>query len=149
MRLTGLVLGCLLLVSTFVAACTDGRDATATVSRLTDRQVGALAEATPPVGTLNGQPGARLRAGRLELVFYGSSSCPWRPVTATQVGPAVVRVGVRRDGTSGGFCTSDLAPTGWRVTLPASLRGRDRLSVVVAGLVRPDGQGPVAIVATT
>jgi hypothetical protein len=147
-RLTGLVLGCLLLVSTFVAGCTDGRDATVAVSRLTDRQVGALAEATPPVVTL-GVPGARLRTGRLDLVLYGSSSCPWRPVTATRVGRAAVRIGVRRDGTSGGFCTSDLAPTGWRVTLPASLRGRDRLSVVVAGLVRPDGQGPVTIVATT
>jgi hypothetical protein len=56
------------------------------------------------------------------IALYGSSSCPWRP--ATRIGRAAVRVGVRQDGRSGGFCTSDLAATGWRVTLPAALRGR-------------------------
>jgi hypothetical protein len=65
---------------------------------------------------------------RFSLVTRGSSSCPSVPASMTVDGDAL-RIGL--SSTGGPACTSDKARSAYAIDLPAELRGRDGIDVVV------------------
>jgi hypothetical protein len=70
--------------------------------------------------------------GRLVLTTWGSSSCPWTPEHAQELGPAAVRV-VFDDVTAepGQACTADMAPVSTRLGVDPALTRKGGVEVVV------------------
>jgi hypothetical protein len=66
---------------------------------------------------------AILGPGRLALVTWGSSSCPWTPKHVQATGPDALRVRLHLPGSKRMVCTADLGPTTVRLGVdPAMTR---------------------------
>jgi hypothetical protein len=58
------------------------------------------------------------RQGDLVLVTHGSSTCPWRPTSAADLGNGRIQVTVAENHNHSGVCTADDAPHVEQVPIP-------------------------------
>ena len=87
---------------------------------------------------------AILGPGRLALVTWGSSSCPWTPTRMEATGPGALRVVLDLPGSKRMVCTADLGPTTVRLGVDPAMARSGAVHLV---LEFPDKRKDVRLVA--
>jgi len=141
--------GALAAVSMLLAGCAQPDDGGSAVDqRLQRPEVLDVGQGLP--GELRAARGqtrpvaAILGPGRLALVTWGSSSCPWTPARMRATGPDVLRVTLDLPGSKRRVCTADLGPTTIRLGVDPAMTRDGAVHLV---LEFPDKRKDVRLVA--
>jgi hypothetical protein len=142
--------GALAAVSMLLAGCAQPEDDGSAVDqqRLQKPEVLSVGQGLPAeLRAARGRTrpvAAILGPGRLALVTWGSSSCPWTPKRMQATGPDALRVALDLPGSKRMVCTADLGPTTVRLGVDPAMTRDGAVRLV---LELPDKRKDVRLVA--